>query len=46
MTPVIRFDMPNGSLSGKVTDRPIKAWHVDTVEDLVVIDFDRRLDRG
>lgn len=41
-----RFDLRDGSPSGKLTDRPIKAWHVEVADGLVQVDFGRRLDRG
>lgn len=41
-----RFDMRDGSPSGKLTDRPIKTWRVALDGDMVVIDLGQRLDRG
>lgn len=41
-----RFDMRNGCPSGKLTQRPIKVWHVEVDADMVMVDFDRRLDDG
>lgn len=42
----IRFDLRDGKPSGKLTDKPIKAFHVELADDQVMVDIARRLDAG
>ncbi|WP_448502696.1 Rieske (2Fe-2S) protein [Sphingomonas sp.] len=42
----LRFDLRDGKPSGKLTDKPIKAFHVETDGERVLVDPDRRLDAG
>lgn len=42
----LRFDLRDGKPSGKLTDKPIKAFHCEVVGDQVMVDLERRLDAG
>jgi 3-phenylpropionate/trans-cinnamate dioxygenase ferredoxin component len=42
----LRFDLRDGKPSGKLTDKPIKAFHVEHDDDHVLVDLERRLDAG
>ena len=42
----VRFDLRNGCPSGKLTDKPIKAWYVEVADGQVMVDFARRIDDG
>jgi 3-phenylpropionate/trans-cinnamate dioxygenase ferredoxin subunit len=42
----LRFDLRDGKPSGKLTDKPIKAFHLEVVDDQVMVDLERRLDAG
>ena len=42
----LRFDMRNGCPSGKLTDKPIKAWQTEIDGEKILVDLDQRLDAG
>lgn len=42
----LRFDLRDGKPSGKLTDKPIKAFHCEVQGDEVMVDLARRLDDG
>lgn len=42
----LRFDLRDGKPSGKLTDKPIKAFHLEIAGDQVMVDVARRLDAG
>ncbi|KLI62880.1 Rieske (2Fe-2S) protein [Aurantiacibacter marinus] len=38
------FDLRNGCPKGKLTDKPIKAWHCEETEEGIAVDLSIRLD--
>jgi 3-phenylpropionate/trans-cinnamate dioxygenase ferredoxin component len=42
----IRFDLRDGKPSGKLTDKPIEAFHVEIADDQVLVDLTKRHDAG